>query len=167
VIALISVGFTAATYFDQHGAYEATSAATVRHDASQVSYWLQGAPHSNTPDLVIDNRSGGPIRGITLKFPQPVQGCSANCQWESFDYYTLTDIPPCSMETTTPTRVFISPAIGQAALNGSILDFTDQNGNSWALMGGAGKLVQLTGYKQPTGFSWGSGVTYKPAQDCS
>jgi hypothetical protein len=115
--------------------------------------------------LVIDNRSGGPIRGLTLKFPQPVHGCSANCQWEAaFDYYTLADIPPCSMETTTTFRDFSSPAIGPAALNGSILDFTDQNGKSWALIGGVGKLIELTGYKQPAGVSWGSGVTFKPSR---
>jgi hypothetical protein len=104
---------------------------------------------------VIDNRSGGPIRGLTLKFPQPVHGCSANCQWEAaFDYYTLADIPPCSMETTTTFRDFSSPAIGPAALNGSILDVTDQNGKSWALIGGVGKLIELTGYKQSAGVSW-------------
>ena len=48
VIALVSVGFTAATYFDQHGVDEANATAAVRHDASQVSYWLQGVPNSTT-----------------------------------------------------------------------------------------------------------------------
>jgi hypothetical protein len=167
LIALISAGFAAATYFDQHQAYEANDAATVQHYASQVSYWLQGVPNSSIPDLVIDNRSGGPIRGLTLKFPQPVKGCSKNCQWEAFDYFTLADIPPCSMLTTTSARDFSSPSIGPMALNGSILDFTDQNGVSWALKGGYGQLSELTGYKQPAGFRWGSSVTYKPAQDCS
>jgi hypothetical protein len=163
VIALVSVGFTAATYFHQQGIDDAAAAATVRHDASQVTYWIQGAPNSSTPQLVIDNKSGGPIRGLTLQFPQSGQSGG----WEAFSYYSLPDIPPCSMETTSPTREFISPPIGQTALNGSILDFTDQNGNSWALKGGYGQLIALAGYKQQVGFSWGSGTTFKPAQDCS
>jgi hypothetical protein len=52
-------------------------------------------------------------------------------------------------------------------VDGSILDIMDESGNSWALRGGYGQLIELTGYKQPVGFSWGSGVSYKPAQDCS
>jgi hypothetical protein len=174
VISLISVGFAGVAYFDQRSANEAqlqvdraAANAAVRHYASQVTYWLEGVPHSTTPDLVISNRSSGPIRGLMLKFPQPVQGCSKHCQWKAYDWYTLPDIPPCSMATTTTFTAFKAPAVGSASLNGSILDFTDQNGNDWALLGGYGKLVRMTRYKQPVGFSWSGAVKFKPAEASS
>lgn len=167
VIAAASAAFTGLTYLDQHAADQAAASAAERHDAEQVSYWLQGVAHSTTPQLVIENRSGGPIRDLYLKFPQPVQGCSANCNWEAFDYVSLADIPPCSIEATTVFTVFKSPEIGSAAWNGSILDFTDPNGNAWALYGGYGQLVGLPSYKPPPGFTWNPSVTFTPAQACS
>lgn len=167
VIAAASALFTGLTYLDQHAADQASASDAVRHDAEQVSYWLQGVAHSTTPQLVIENRSGGPIRDLFLKFPQPMQGCSANCSWEAFDYISLADIPPCSIEATTVFNVFKSLSIESAALSGSLLDFTDSNGNAWTLYGGYGKLVELPGYKSPPGFTWNPSVTFTPAQGCS
>jgi hypothetical protein len=45
------------------------------------------------------------------------------------------------------------PTTSCPPLNGSILGFADQNGKSWALIGGVGKLIELTGYKQSAGLA--------------
>ncbi len=171
----MSAGFTGATYLDQHAANEhqlqvdqAAAAAAERHDAEQVSYWLEGSvPHTTAPEIVIENRSIGPIRDVILKFPQPVQGCSTNCQWEAFDYVGLPDIPPCSLGTTAAVADFIYPKIGSAGINGSFLSFTDPNGKSWVLYGGESRPVEEAGYKAPVGFTWTPHTTFTPIVGCS
>ncbi len=162
------------TYADQHAATEAqlqvdsaAANAALRQEASKVSYWLQGVPHKSSPELVIENSSDGPLRDMELMFPQPVQGCSRKCNWVADDWVTLTDLPPCSIETTTEFDAFSRPAIGAASLNGSHLNFTDKSGNTWALFGGSGKLIRLARYKPPAQLSWSPNVTFKPADDCS
>ena len=144
----------------------AAAAAAVRKDAEQVTYWLQGS----TPQMMIQNSSDGPIRDITIFLPESehgkasalihlppgFQGAQVGIELTgkgSYLYYTLPDIPPCRIEATTAfTMLFKSPKVGPAALNGTILEFTDP---------------ELTGYKAPTGFSYGKSPAFTPASGCS
>ena len=167
---------------------QSAAANAVRHDAEQVHYWLQGTANSSIPQLVIANRSNGPIRDITVFLPQPVHnhslgttmflsrslafvgskaGIEITADGKGYYYYTLPDIPPCSVEATRAFTVFRHPSAGQTALNGSVLEFTDPNGNAWELDQGDDKLIRLTGYKPPAGFSWSGSAKFQRAAGCS
>jgi YD repeat-containing protein len=160
-----------------------SAAAAVRKDAEQVTYWLQGS----TPQMMIQNSSDGPIRDITIFLPESesehgkasalihlppgFQGAQVGIELTgkgSYLRYTLPDISPCRIETTTAfTMLFKSPKVGAAALNGTILEFTDPDGKSWERYDGDGRLIELTRYKAPTGFSYGNSPAFTPASGCS
>jgi hypothetical protein len=152
-------------YLLQREANASAATAALRHYAAQVTFFVEGVPNSSTPQLVVENRSGGTIRNIVLYLPIPVHGCSAHCNWQGDIYYRLPDIPPCSIAPTSVLSMIKSPTIGPAALAKSALFFTDQNGNAWDLFG-YGRLVRQT-FKGTGVFNWGSFANFKPADGCS
>lgn len=167
--------------------HRSKNSGVVRHDAEQVTYWLAGVPRSDLPQLDIQNASDGPIRNITIFMPEPMhngrigvlthlpqgfEGEKVGIEVtgggkHGYFYYSLPDIPPCRVEKTTAFTMFSHPSAGVTALNGSIIEFTDLNGNSWARYEADSKLVPLTGYKAPAGFSWSGSTTFSPATGCS
>lgn len=137
----------------------------MRHDAAQVSYWLQGLPRNRPPELMLENRSGGPVREIVLWLREPVRGCSSNCGgWQAYTYVSLPDLPPCSIAATTALNAIKSPHMGPGALGTSALTFTDQHGRHWELTGG-GRLVRDPNYHRGT--AWSVSAEFRPADGCS
>lgn len=170
---------------------QASAASVQRHDAEQVTYYPETVPGGKNPQLVIRNASSGLISNVFLLFPVPAvktahgyrvsttlkltTGFSGDQMGivfayggkQGFIYYSLPDIPPCTVETTRTFETFKDSSIGTASLNGSLLDFTDPNGLGWQRYGSYGKLVRMPHIKPRSEFSWSPFVRFKPATDCS
>lgn len=172
VIALVALINQMGANSAQDQVNQANANAAMRQIADHISLYPQ-AGHGKNFVLVIAIRSYGLIRDVEFKMPQPIQGCSAKCDWVAYDWFTLPNVPPCSIAVTTAFNDFRDPAnpskpqVGMSSMNGSNLDFTDPNGNSWALFSGESRLDLLAGYKAPTAFSWGGFATVEPASGCS
>jgi hypothetical protein len=165
---------------------QANAAAARSHDASLVTYWLQGnGPYSSKPQVVVENGSSGLITNVNLFLPVPTQRSAQGCTvgaglraigeqdgvimmpgCKGFVYYRLRDIPPCTVTTTTVLDAIVSPAITSTELGNSALFFTDAKGNSWDRYGGRQRLVAVPGYKESSGFDWVGPVATKPAPGC-
>ena len=151
IVAIPALIMAVLTYVNQANANSAASLIVSEQYASKVSYALEPV-HGQTQDLVITNRSTGIITNLVMSFPQPVQGCSAPCEWEANYYATLSNIPACEVLTTNVLGDFSHPSIGFSSLAGSDLVFTDQVGNTWALYGGEyDRLVQISKGGAPSG----------------
>jgi hypothetical protein len=187
LIALLAFVNQRSTNEAQLQVYQANAAAARSHDASLVTYWLQGnGPYSSKPQVVVDNGSSGLITNVNLFLPVPAQrsaqGCSVGAGLRAvgeqdgvtmmpgckgFVYYRLRDIPPCTVTTTPVLHAVVSPAITSTELGNSVLFFTDAKDNSWDRYGGRQKLVAVPGYKGSSGFDWVGPVSSKPAPGCS
>lgn len=159
-VSVISIGFTAATYFDQSTANsaqirvdQATASAFLRHNAERVSYYLGTParfPRKGAPPLIIANRSLGPLRNMAFNLGSMFVG--------------LPDIPPCSIETTGVMKLTY-PKITPQALKGSVLTFTDATGNRWRLTG-SGHLLEHAA-PTPGESGWTPSANVQRANDCS
>jgi hypothetical protein len=165
------------------------AAAALSQDAELVNFGLGSAPHSSSPQIVIENRSSGWIRNITLVIPAPVRESSnsdgsVSISIPNFTIYSggvdngsegvlgtpsgvtfrepLLDIGPCQLAVTTALRSF--PSIDPATLAKSELEFTDPNGNAWTRFG-SGKLVRDASYKGPG--AWSPYTVLEPLPGCS
>lgn len=151
-------------------AHQAAVAAALRHDAELVHFGQGTPPGSRSVQIVIENRSPGWVRNMTLIIPVPERKTpAAGGTWISvpdFSVYggggngfqgvtvtaaggavfrePLTDLGPCELGVTTAARSF--PTLNPATLVRSELDFTDPNGVAWRLFG-SGKLVRNTSFK--------------------
>ena len=197
VSAVISVPTTLliANQLDQGSANAATvqaqqdaAAAALSHDAELVGFGLATAPHSGSPQIVIENRSSGWIRNMTLVIPVPVRKTteadgSVTFSIPNFGTYSgggngfqgvdmtakgatfrepLLDIGPCQLAVTTALRSF--PALDPATLAKSELDFTDPNGHAWTRFG-SGKLVRNIKNEGPS--VWSPYAILEPLPGCS
>jgi hypothetical protein len=184
-----------AGYLHQGSANEATiqaqqdeEEAALSQDADLVDFGLGTAQHSRSPQIVIENRSSGWIRNITLIIPLSLQGTtnsdgSTTISIPNFTVYSgggngfegitgtpngitfrepLPDIGPCELAVTTALRSL--PSLGLATLAKSQLNFTDPNGNAWTRFG-SGKLVRNTSYKGPG--TWSPYAVLEPLPGCS
>lgn len=169
-------------------AQQDAAAAALSQDADLVDFGLGSAPHSSSPQIVIENRSSGWIRNLTLVIQVPVRETtepdgSVSVSMPNFGTYSgggngfqgvevtangatfrepLLDIGPCELAVTTALRSF--PHIDPATLAKSELDFTDPNGNAWTRFG-SGKLVRNTGYEGPG--VWSPYAVLEPLPGCS
>jgi hypothetical protein len=162
--------------------------ATLSQEAELVDFGLGTAPHSSSPQIVIENRSSGWIRNITLTIPVPTRETpnsdgNVTISIPNFGVYSgggdggqgitgtpngiifrepLPDIGPCQLAVTTALRSF--PSINPATLAKSELDFTDPNGNAWTRFG-SGKLVRNASYEGPG--AWSPYAVLEPLPGCS
>jgi hypothetical protein len=164
------------------------AATALSQDAELVDFGLGSAPHTSSPQIVIENRSSGWIRNLTLVIPVPEQKTtepdgSVSISFPNFAVYSggstgfqgiwgsasaatfrepLPDIGPCELAVTTALRSF--PAIDPATLASSELQFTDPNGNAWTRFG-SGKLVKNASFEGPG--TWSPYATLEPLPGCS
>ena len=164
-VSAVAAAFTGLMYFNQRSANTASASAALEHDANRVAYYLGSSVRSNLPPLLIANRSLGPVRGMTLYLPEHLAGCSANCAEKGYMYFTLPDLPPCSIETTTILDSVVSPKIGPLTLAGSDVAFTDAKGHTWTLTGSSQLLHQPS--PKPGTQGWSASATVKRANDCA
>jgi hypothetical protein len=159
---IITYGITpknqAAANAAQIKAEQAQEASALRQYAQQVSYGIGPAPASNngSPQLIIENRSSGWLRDVTLivAIPTPANGIypsikSANGmvgemrinndENGSSITFQFANIPPCEIGITKILAAL--PSIEPGDLAASRLVFTDQNGNGWVLRGN-GQLIK-------------------------
>jgi hypothetical protein len=202
VTAVISIpasfltGVLTANHLHQGAANEAAiqgqqqaAAAALNQDAELVDFGLGTVPHSSSPQIVIENRSSGWIRNMTLVVPVPVQQTreangEVNINFPSFGIYTdggngfygirgtadggfvfsepLPDIGPCELAVTTALKSF--PNLNPATLAKSELYFTDPNGNAWMRFG-SGKLVRNSTFKGSG--TWSPYAVLEPLPGCS
>lgn len=139
-------------------AAQAQEASTLRQYAQEVSYGLGPAPGRNngSPQLIIENRSNGWLRDVTLILPIPTSGNGIDTSVNPVDgmvgsvrinsdengnsvTFQLANIPPCEMAITKILAAI--PGIEPGDLADSRLIFTDQKGNGWILHGN-GQLVK-------------------------
>jgi hypothetical protein len=165
VVSAVAAAFTGLMYFNQRSANAASANAALEHDANRMAYYLGSSVGSSLPPLLIANRSLGPVRGMTIYLPEHVQGCSAKCAARGYMSFTLPDLPPCSIETTTILDSVVSPKIGPLTLAGSDLTFTDAEGHTWTLTG-SGQLLHQPSPKPGTQ-GWSASATVKRANDCA
>ena len=150
--AVVAAVFAILAYTNQISASQSANAATLEQYASQVYYTLGPLEANKTQDVVITNDANAPISNVVLNFPQPVQDCGSPCNWVGYDYVNLGSIPGCKQLTANLLSIFSHPSIGIKSENGSRMNFTDRNGNTWAEYGAENnRLVQLQGYKPPVG----------------
>jgi hypothetical protein len=191
-LAIVAVLIALATFINTIRIEQDNASNARSHDASLVTYWLQGnTPYSSKPQVMVTNLSPGLITNVTLYLPIPTQktsqgGCDVGVKLravgdgEGYEllpgckgmaYYSIRDIPPCTTTETPFEGGFVSPRFTFAELNGSELLFTDPNGNSWARYAGSQqKLIPAPGYKGPwgkPGFDWSGPATSQPAVGCS
>lgn len=169
-------------------AQQDAAAAALSQDAKLVTFGLGSASHSSSPQIVIENRSSGWVRDMTLVIPVPVRETreadgGVGVSIPSFGLYSgggngfqgvvvtangayfrepLLDIGPCELAVTTALRSFSH--INPATLAKSELDFTDPNGNAWRSFG-SGKLVRNTSYEGPG--VWSPYAVLEPLPGCS
>jgi hypothetical protein len=170
-------------------AAHASLAAAESQDAELVDFGMGTDPKTGRPEVVIENRSSGFVRNVTLIVPAPVQATS-NADGSTsvslpnfasgFDggsgssgivgtpdgiFYRdpLPDIAPCELAVTIVLRSLPSiqpgPTLAKAELG-----FTDPNGIAWVRFG-TGKLVRNTGFKGPG--AWSPYALEEPLPDCS
>jgi hypothetical protein len=177
-------------------AAKAQQANALRRYADQVTYGLGPAPSSNsrsrTPQLIIENRSGGWVRNVTLIVPVPIQGKNGSIHLPGFAVVSgmvghemegigasggfvsiqLANIPPCEIAVTALLTAI--PSAQPAELAGSELEFTDQTGKAWSLHGD-GRLVEGTDSRYDlagtpsmpntpnvSGWAWSSSGNFEP-----
>lgn len=144
--AVVAAIFAIMTFVNQKSANDLAANANLEQYASKVYYTVGGQ------DVLITNASSAPISNVSLEFPQPLTSCASPCQWRAADFVDLPPVPGCEQLKFPVLSSFSDPAIGIKSENGSYMIFTDRNGNTWQEFGALNnKLVQVRGYKPPTG----------------
>ncbi len=165
-------------------AQQEATAAALSHNAELVDFGLSSASHGGAPQIVIQNRSSGWVRNMTLVISVPVRTLSnGTIAIPNFGVYSgggngfqgvsvtangavfrepLADIGPCELAVTTALRSF--PTINPSTLAKSELDFTDPNGNAWTRFG-SGKLIRNTSYEGPA--VWSPYAVTEPLPGCT
>lgn len=173
-MALVAIVISILAYTNQRSANsvqisadKAAATAALRHDAEQVTYLPVAVSDSKTPDVTIENRSGGPITNLILSLPAPVQ-CGGNCGgWKGFVWFRLPDMLPCTVAVSASLSELVSPKLTPTRLAESALTFTDENGNTWTRFGGEGKLITQPRPKEPVDYTYAPFNGSKPANGCS
>lgn len=176
LVAVAALVISLLTYRDQHAADEnqrkvdaAATTTAERHDAEQVSVWLD----YNTNDLLVENLSPGPVYNVMLRLQALVGDNSTMHQiilW-------LGNIPPCSIGPTDSLpaarkyemAVDLSKKPPSLTIIGNDLSmsFSDRNG-LWWIYSDHSELRQVT-QREADGpnFDGFVSASFKAANGCS
>lgn len=198
ITGLVTVPVTIICYnsIGQSGANNATIEAEkdatqteLMQDAELVSYGLGDTSPNSSPQIVIENRSYGWIRNVTLTIPISFSGGNGSFSSQGIIVYPvegngpqgvnitgrgintpptgnfrdpLADVGPCELAVTTVLKAV--PHVSPAALAQSELVFTDPNGNTWGRFG-SDRLVRIA---DPAGVKeWSPYAISEPLPGCS
>jgi hypothetical protein len=169
-------------------AQQDAAAAALRHDAELVDFGLKTPSRSISQKIVIENRSSGWVRNLTLVVPVPVPktpeaGGDVSISIPNFNVYQgvggfqgvwytvkggatfrepLPDIPSCFRAVTTVLRSL--PGLDPTTMATAQIDFTDPNGIAWRRFG-SGELVRNRAFKGPG--AWTPYMLLEPMPGCS
>ena len=132
----------------QISAEQQQKVSALEHDASEVTYGIGPVPGARppTPELIIENRSGGWVRNVVLYVPDPsavsgqpfyvipgVAGAEEIGIGRGGPYFSiqLPDLPPC--ELTVITLFSALPHLRPGSMQNAVLYFTDELGQGWGL----------------------------------
>ena len=167
-----------------------SEASALSADAKLVDFGTGTDPKTGRPQVVIENRSSGWIRNVTLVIPVAVRETtnsdgSVSMSISSFTIHDdggsgyqglvgtpdgiflrdpLPDTGPCELAVTTVLMALHFPYISGATMARSELSFTDPNGIAW-IRYGSGELVRNTGFAGPG--AWSPYALEEPLPDCT
>jgi hypothetical protein len=163
-------------YRDQHAADEsqrtADAAATIaaeRHDAEQVSVWLD----YNTNDLLVENLSPGPVYNVMLR----LEALVGNSDKPHQIFLWLGNVPPCSIGPTDSLlaarkyemTIALAKTMPSLTIIGNqvSMSFSDRNG-PWWIYSDHSQLRQVT-QREGDGpnFDGFVSASFKSASGCS
>jgi hypothetical protein len=169
---------------------QARKASALRASAGQVTYGIAPAPDSSsTPRLLIENRSGGWIRAISLYIPVPphaklsftvVGGMVGNEETGygpegNYYFFQFPNIPPCEIGITALLQAM--PSLTETDLAQSVLSFTNADGNWLTNVTGqleagsppywlSGADAGLPNGPGTSGLAWNTGSDMHPVEAC-